>query len=600
VASTDAGAMAAYELNQTTYTAAGGNPDHIRRDSRNDQWNTINLYSTYELDINENQHFKFMLGMNRVGYTNAYNWSQITQLTDYSNPQFDLATGTQTTSGGEYWDSQLGFFGRVNYNFKEKYLLEANLRYDATSKFPQELWWQLFPSFSAGWRVNEEPWMQWASSLVDELKIRGSWGSIGDQSVRNNLYVPTMGGSFNNFIISNARLYQFGTPAAVSQSVTWQDITTLDIGIDARILNGALGVAFDWFRRDTENMIVPQEGIPTTFGTGAPESNFGSLRTKGIELQLDYAHAFSNGLRLNFVATLADAKTEITKYGSTSSIDSWYVGKTYGEIWGYETDRLYQADDFVYDANGDLVTITVGTPPITINQLADENGATQEELQAGNFRFGPGDVKFKDLNGDGVINDGTRLTDDHGDLKIIGNSTPRYEYSFRFNADFKGIDFGIFFQGIGQREVWGDGFLAIAGYNSADGAMPKAFSSDFWREDRTDAFYPRPYNQAGSSTTLNMQRQTRYLLDMSYLRIKNITLGYTLPFALTQKVHLDKVRIYGSLENFFTFDHLGNLPIDPEEVAGYSMFNTTNYNLSRTGVGIPTFKSASVGLQLSF
>jgi hypothetical protein len=351
-------------------------------------------------------------------------------------------------------------------------------------------------------------------------------------------------------------------------------------------------------------MIVPQEGIPATFGTPAPKSNFGSLRTKGIELQLDYAHQFENGLHLNFVATFADAVTKIVKYGSTKGIgtvtsSSWYVGRTYGEIWGYETDRLYQVDDFLYDGDGNLVTTVVNG--ITINQLANENGPTQEELQAGNFRFGPGDVKFKDLNGDGVINDGNRLTDDHGDLKVIGNSTPRYDYSFRVNAEFKGIDFGIFFQGIGKREIWGNGFLAIPGFNSADGAMPQAFAGNFWREDRTDAFYPRPYNQAGNGTTLNMQPQTRYLLNMAYLRIKNITLGYTLPQSMAQKVHLSKVRVYGSLENFFTWDHLGDLPIDPEVVSGVSMWrDDTNYNLGRTGVGIPTFKSVSVGLQLSF
>jgi len=217
-----------------------------------------------------------------------------------------------------------------------------------------------------------------------------------------------------------------------------------------------------------------------------------------------------------------------------------------------------------------------------------------------NFLFGPGDVKFKDLNGDGVINDGSRTTDDHGDLKIIGNTTPRYEYSFRINADFKGVDFGIFFQGIGQREVWGNGFLAIPGFNSADGAMPQAFAGNFWREDRTNAFYPRPFNMGGSNITANMQPQSRYLLDMSYLRIKNITLGYTLPKSVGQRIHLSNVRIYASLENFFTFDHLGDLPIDPEVVAGYSMWNETNYNSSRTGVGVPTFKSASMGLQLSF
>ena len=621
VPSTAAGAMEAYKLNPTTYTAVGANPDHVYRYASNSQRNTINLFTTYNLSLNEDQNFKFMLGMNRVGFKASSQELQIAQLVDYNNPQFGLATGTisvpnyigssmpggvpgAVAGGTEYWDSQLGFFGRINYNFKEKYLLEANLRRDGSSKFPTDLKWQWFPSFSAGWRINEEPWMDWSSNFMDELKLRGSWGSIGDQSVPNDLYVPTMGGLFNNWILGPSRLYQYGTPPSVSQSIGWQNITTLDIGADVRVLNGALGLTFDWFRRDTEDMIVPQEGLPATYGTPAPQSNLGSLRTNGIELQLDYTHQFDNGLRLNFVGTFSDAITKITKYGTTKSIGTvtspvYYVGRTYGEIWGYETDRLYQVDDFVYDANGKLVEITT-EEGFKVYQLADENGATQGELQAGNFMFGPGDVKFKDLNGDGVINDGNRLTDDHGDLKVIGNSTPRYEYSLRMGADFKGFDFGIFFQGIGKREIWGDGFLAIPGYNSADGAMPQAFAGDFWREDRTGAFYPRPYNQAGSSTTLNMQPQTRYLLNMAYVRIKNITLGYTLPANLTERVHLNKVRVYGSLENFFTFDHLGDLPIDPEAVSGYSMWNTSNYNLGRTGVGVPTFKSASMGLQLSF
>jgi len=599
VSSTDPDAMPAYKLDYLTYTAAGSNPDHVYRYVGNKQWNTINLYSTYDYDLTQDQSFRFMLGMNRVGYTSDYNWSQITQLVDYENPQFDLATGTQTASGGEYWDSQLGFFGRVNYSFKEKYLLEANLRYDGTSKFPDDLKWRWFPSFSAGWRVNEESWMEWSDTYLDEFKLRGSWGLIGDQSVSNDLYVPAMGGSFNNWIISNAKLYQFGTPAAVSESVTWQDITTLDIGFDARILRSAIGVSFDWFQRDTRNMIVPQEGIPATFGTTAPQSNFGSLRTKGIELQLDYGHQFSNGLQINVVGTFADAVTKITEYGSTESIDSWYVGKTYGEIWGYETDRLYQADDFVYDNDGNLVPV-MSQDGFTVYQLADDAAATQGELQAGNFRFGPGDVKFNDRNGDGVISDGNRLTGDHGDLKVIGNFTPRFEYSFRVNANFKGFDLGVFLQGIGRREVWGNGFLAIPGFNSSDGAMPQAIAGDFWKEDRTNAFYPRPYNMAGSNTTLNMQPQTRYLLDMSYLRVKNITLGYSLPMSLIQKIQLTKARVYTSLENFFTIHNLGSLPIDPEEVPGYSMWNATNYNLGRTGVGVPTFKSFSFGVELSF
>jgi hypothetical protein len=489
-------------------------------------------------------------------------------------------------------------------------LLEANLRYDGTSKFPSELQWRYFPSFSAGWRVNEEAWMNWANPVLSALKLRGSWGTIGDQSVGNSLYVPTMSGSFNTWLIGNVRPYQFSTPGAVSGSVTWQDITTLDLGLDARFFNSELGFSMDWFRRDTENMIVPQEGIPATHGTGAPQSNFGSLRTDGIEIQVDYTHRFKNGLGINLVATLADSKTKITKYGSTQSIDNWYVGKTYGEIWGYETDRLFQESDFEYDSAGKLIKVNVpneaGTANYVVYKTTDPNAPVQGRLQSGNFLFGPGDVRFKELNGDGYINPGNRLlvgTDgkpNYGDLKVIGNSTPRYEYSLRAGLDFKGFDASVFIQGVGKRDIWGDGFLAIPGYNSSDGAIPQAIAGDFWRADRTDAFYPAPYNQAGSSTTLNMQVQSRYLLNMAYFRIKNITVGYSLPESVLNRANISKLRVYAALENFFTFDHLGTLPIDPEEISGYSMWNTTNYNLGRTGVGIPTFKSASVGLQLNF
>ena len=609
VPSTAEGATKAHQLRNWTYTSTGANPDHVYQISQNMQWNTVNLNTTYDLNFDDVHKFNFLLGMNSVSMTSTSNWSQITQLVDVENPQFNLAYGTQTAGGNEYWESQLGFYGRVNYNFKERYLLEANLRYDGTSKFPTNLIWRWFPSFSAGWRVNEESWMDWSESWLDAFKFRGSWGTIGDQSVPGSLYVPTMNGSSSMWMLGGQRMYQFSTPNAVVASVTWQDITTLDLGFDARFLKNELGLSFDWFQRDTKNMIVPLEGIPATFGTGAPQSNYGSLRTNGIEVQVDYAHRFKNGLGINMVATFSDAVTEITEYGSTQSIDSWYVGKTYGEIWGYETDRLYQKDDFEYGSDGKLQKVEVIDPKgnkYTVYKQADPNSPTQGRLQSGNFLFGPGDVKFKDLNGDGVIDAGNRLLTnangeaDYGDLKVIGNSTPRYQYGLRAGADYKGIDFSVFIQGVGKREVWGDGFLAIPGYNSSDGAMPQAIAGDFWREDRTDAFYPAPYNLAGSSTTLNMQVQTRYLLNMAYTRIQNITLGYSLPASLINKVNISKVRLYVSLENFFTFDKLGGLPIDPEEIAGYSMWNTSNYNLSRTGVGVPTYKSASFGLQLNF
>lgn len=599
------GAMKAYQLKYSTYTASGSNPDHIYRKAFNSKRNTYNLKTDYDWKINEKNNLKLLVGFSAVDYIWEQNWSRKGQLIDTDNPQFDLATGLQESSGDKYWESQVGVYARLNYNFADRYLLEANIRYDGTSKFPTNLQWRWFPSFSAGWRVNEEAWMKWAKPALSALKIRASWGTIGDQTVSNSLYIPTMAQNESKWIIGSNKLLYYSTPAAVSDLITWQDITTLDLGLDARFFNGDLGLSFDWYRRDTKNMIVPIEGIPTTFGVGAPQSNTGSLRTNGYEIAVDYNHRFKNGLGINIVATLADSKTKITKYGTTNSIDSYYVGKTYGEIWGYRTDRLYQESDFEKDAGGNLIKIK-SKDGYNVYKLADGNAATQGKLQSGNFMFGPGDVKFKDLNGDGVINAGSRSVvdadgnPDYGDLEVIGNSTPRYEYSFRVGADWKGIDFSIFFQGVGSRQVWGDGFLAIAGFNSSDGCMPQAIAGDFWRTDRTDAFYPRPYNQAGSGTTLNMQVQDRYLLDMSYLRIKNITLGYTLPSNITKKAYIKGLRIYVALENFFTFDNLRGLPIDPEEISGYSMFNSSNYNSGRTGVGTPTFKSMSVGIQLNF
>ena len=606
------GAIAAYDLLYHQYTTDGANPDHIRREVKNAKRHTLNITTDYNWQINDDNNLKVLIGMNRTDWESEDNWSQITNLTDIISPSWDKTIGTQTSSGNLYWDGQLGFFGRINYNLMDKYLLEANVRYDGSSKFPSNLQWRTFPSFSAGWRIGEEAFMQWAKPALSSLKLRGSWGMIGDQTVPNTLYVPTISqGNTNTYAWLDAdgnKLIMTGTPAAIDANITWQDIYTLDFGVDARFFNGELGVTFDWFQRDTKNMIVPGAGVAPTFGAGAPKGNFGSLRTKGWELSIDYNHRFNNGLSVNAMFTLSDALTEITEYGDTKSIDSWYVGKQYGEIWGYRTDRLYQKDDFVYEGDKLVTTwalngkeVAAGTPGAKeVNKLKDPNGIYQDYFQSGTFRFGPGDVKFQDLNGDGQINDGSRSIDDHGDVEKIGNTTPRFEYGLRLGASYKGFDASIFMQGVGNRKLWGAGFLAIPGFNTGDGAMPQAIAGDYWTEENTNAFYPAACNMGGSNSGYNLQKQDRYLLDMAYFRIKNVTIGYTLPSELTKKILINKARIYLACENFFTFDKLNGLPIDPEEISGYSMFNSDNYNSGRTGVGTPTMKNMSVGIQLNF
>ena len=581
--------------------------DLIYQDSYTSTRQTWNVTTDYTLNIANAHELRFMLGLNSVDYKYTGVWGQRKDLLDINNPQFALATGTQTSGGDASWSSTLGFFGRLNYNYKERYLLEANLRYDGTSKFPTHLKWQWFPSFSAGWRVTEEPWMQGAKNVLSNLKFRASWGSIGDQSVASSLYIPTMSLITDYWQHSGVRDYAFSTPGLVASDISWQRIETLDFGVDLSLFN-AFNITFDWYRRTTKDMIVGMEGLSYNIGASAPQGNFGQLHTDGWEFSVNYGHLFDNGLSLSVTAAIADAVTTIDEYGTAKSVNGWYNGKTYGEIWGYRVDRLFQNDDFKWE-NGALVAATDAYGRYYV--YADgKDYATQGKITSGNLISGPGDVKFKDLNGDGVIDNGKLLIDDHGDLDIIGNTTPRYEYSFRVDAAWKGIDFSMFWQGIGKRDMLGSSWLTVPGFNiTGDGGSAQCFVADFWYETKDasgnvieanyDAFYPRAAS-LGRSRIFNMTDNDRYMLNMAYLRLKNVTLGYTLPQKLTRKAFIDKLRFYVSLENFLTFDHLNGIPIDVEEVAGYSYLNSSNYNSSFAGVGAPAFKSASVGVQLTF
>ena len=612
VSSTAPGAIPAYDLIKQTYTALGSNPDHFARTATNFFSHTINAYTTYNLNIKEDHALKFILGLNRVAATSESQTSQITNLSDIYNPQFNFGTGTQTISGSKSWEAQLGYFGRINYAFRNKYLLEGNLRYDGSSKFPQDLWWRWFPSVSAGWVVSEENFFRSITPTINSLKFRGSWGSVGDQSVPSGLYISTLPGGQSNWIgASGSRVNFVGTPSIVSSDIRWQDIVTKNVGVDMGVLKNKINISFDLYQRNTNNMIVAQEGIPVTLGVGAPLGNYGSLETKGWELTVDFNHSFKSGLHISARANISDSKSYLTAVGSGTQVNGNYNGKLVGEIWGYRTDRLYQMSDFELDANGKPILITLtaaesalaaGKSAYKLKSVDGKKPIYQPFLQnSANFRFGPGDVKFRDVNGDGEISNGAGTLANHGDLEVIGNSNPRYEFGFRLGADYKGFDISAFFQGVGSRKIWGDGMLVIPGYNVGDGAMPQAIAGNYWSLDNPGAFYPAAYNNGTSNTSNNMQVQDRYLLNMAYVRLKNFTVGYSLSPATIQKLKvISSFRVYVSLENFITWDHLGDLPIDPETISGYSMWNTSNYNSGRTGMGVPAFKSISAGVQVNF
>ncbi len=573
---------------------------------------TFNAVTNYQLSLADAHRFKFMLGANIESYEWDSHWSNKTDLINELNPQFNFAVGTETVGGDTNWNSQVGFFGRINYSFRDKYLLEANLRHDATSKFPAHLRWKWYPSFSGGWVISNESFMEPLQPILSFVKLRGSWGSIGDQSVSNTLYLAMMDIEKNNWLTADGKQYfQMGTPNPISAGITWQDIETLNLGVDLRFFKNRLGFVFEWYQRDTKNMIIAGQALPATYGAGAPQGNYGELRTKGWEIAADFAHRFDNGIGINIKANLHDAVTHITK-AADWNIDpenrlihnTFVTGKRYGDIYGYVTDRLYQEDDFLYDADGNFIQTTIIWEGIAkrTNMLAGNNPIYQTWFEDGNqtLLISPGDVKFVDINGDGYITPGKNTFGDPGDQVVIGNITPRYEFGLRLGADYKGFDASVFFQGVGKRKIWGAGQLAIPGYHVKDGAMPQAIASNFWKKDRTDAFYPRAWNLSGSNSGFVMRPQTRYLLNMAYLKIKNITLGYTLPKSFLNFAHLSNARIYLSLENMITFDKLRGLPIDPEAISGHSMLRPSgNYNLGRTGTSNPTFKSASVGVQVS-
>lgn len=535
---------------------------------------TAKAVATYSLDL-EDHSFKFMAGGDLEQYEYWYHRSRRNDLMDPTNGEIPLATGDEFVflNAGESrnkW-STLGAFGRINYSFKDKLLIEINGRYDGSSRLSADKKWAFFPSFSAGYVLSEEDYMEFAKPTLSFLKLRGSWGELGTPNSRIANIYRVMGSSNSGWYMNGTNMLTVSTPGALPHGLTWETVATLDFGLDARFFQNRLGLTFDWYERTVSDMHSPGITLPATFGTSSPIRNFGEMKTTGWELAIDFRHSFENGLNLNAAVTLSDFKEKITKYAnSTKNIYTNYEGKNLGDIWGYETDRFFTEDDFNSE----------GTP---VEGIAD-----QSLFENGSFIFQPGDIKFKDLNGDGVIDYGANTVDDHGDLKVIGNTTPRYQYSIQFGADWKGFDLNVFMQGVGKRDVWGLGPVTQWGYRALDGLY--AHQMDYWTPENPDAFYPRPTDMDGANNVYNFQPQSKYLLDMSYLRMKNITFGYSFPVDLIEEIGVSRFRIYFSGENLFEIDNL-NVPLDPEVD-----FYGTDYNFGRA---YPFSRSVSFGVQVS-
>ena len=561
-----------------------------------------NIYGNYELSIAGKHNFNIMAGFNADESEYEYLRGTYNNILDTNLPEISLTFDSENKNifGHNHSETgSAGFFGRINYNYKDRILLELNGRYDGSSKFPENNRWAFFPSASAGWRISEEPFFAPVKSVVNNAKIRASYGEIGNQEVGSNMYIATIarqGSNVNWLGTGSTKMDTFGMPKMVSSTLSWETLATTNFGIDLGFLNGELNATFDWFQRDTKNMLAPGQTMPQVLGASAAYENAGTLRSRGWEITIDWHHNF-NGANVYAIANLADYKTVIKEWNNDSMLlNSNYSGKRYGDIWGFETDRYFEASDFVgKDEKG--------------NYIPAEGVASQVKLQTGKFIYGPGDIKFVDQNGDNEINGGKGTVDDHGDLVVIGNTEPRYQYSLRIGGDWKGFDLDLYFQGVGKRSMWTQSAFVMPFMRGAD-ALYKSQTSYITNEDAEkgiidqNATYPRLTQGGAAKGTVsvlengstNFYPQSKYLVNMAYLRLKNITIGYTLPAQLTQKVKISKVRVYGSIYNAFDIiDHTKKYGIDPEMNKGEGKLADGTWG--RTD---PMLRTYSCGIQITF
>ena len=512
--------------------------DDIQNQTNYNQYYVFNAYAEYTLDKIKDHFIKAMVGFNQEWGRNQMVRAQAFTLITPLITDLNATTGTQLTAGNKSQVALRGLFYRLNYSFKDKYLIEANGRYDGTSRFPKESRFGFFPSVSAGWRISNESFMAGTKGWLDNLKMRASYGELGNQLLGNNYYpyISTMGVGSSSYMLGSSFTPYASAAGLVSPSLTWETVATQNIGLDFTILNQRLDVSADFYTRDTKNMLM-KVSYPDVLGTNAPNANAADLRTKGWELAVTWRDKIGQDLKYGLTLSLSDNQSEITKYNNpTGAINDYYIGKKIGEIWGYETEGIFQTPEDV---------------------LAH---ADQTNLGA---NWKPGDMMYKDLNDDKKINGGTLTLADPGDRKVIGNTTPRYSFGINPDVTYKNWSLNIYFQGLFRDYLPGNGpWGAFYPYNS--NLMEKYYITETWSPENPDAYFARPYISSTGGTK-NIHPQSRFVQNAAYVRLKNLTVNYNLPQSFIGKVGLSKAQFYFSGQNLWEYTKM-HKPLDPESV----------------------------------
>ena len=545
---------------QTGPTAFFG-PDYLGVTDQYSKTITPTIYSVanYETKIGDDHDLKALVGFEQV--TSKYQTLRGRRLNGVSTAIQEISGYTSTgeainatyprlpgLTGPYEWGLQ-SFFGRVNYAYKGKYLLEANMRYDGTSRVSPDYRWGLFPSVSGAWIVSHEDFFNKNVSFINNLKLRASFGTLGNQEIGNYPY--------QNVLTVSGVSYPFGNTTPVSgavlnsykdQSLQWESTQIMDFGMDVDLFQNKLGITFDWFKKTTFDILAAQP-VPASLGLGSPTFNNGKMQAKGIELEVRHQNTIGE-FHYGINAQISTAKNEVLEIkvpGIGTSINQ--VGLPYGSHYLYIWDGIFQVEDTVAGAK---------VPKHVLNPNPK-----------------PGDLKMKDVDGDGDV--------DADDRVVVAGAYPEYLYSFGFNADYKGFGLTAFFQGVeglkNRVNNWGvDPFM--------QGTAPTTKWRNAWTPDNRSNTLPGIY-VAGYTGVAAYGGSTYYLMDASYLRLKNITLSYNFPSKLISRIKSKGLTVYVSADNVFTItDYEGS---DPERSS-----TTGNY------VQYPQARVLNFGLNIKF
>jgi len=565
----------------------GTTTNDLTYDNRSTQYLATNIFAEYENTLKEAHYLKFLIGYNYEQST--YNRLSVQRngiIYDDAN-DINLTLGQSITTGGGYekWVI-LGGFSRLNYAFRDRYLVEVNARYDGSSKFPEDQRFALFPSISAGWRISKEPFFNVNPKLLNDLKLRASYGSLGNGNIGSYIYLEPFSISQSSMILNGVRPQYTSRPSVIPDGLTWETSTTLDFGLDFAMLSDRLRFVGDYYIRNTTDMFTIGLTLPAVFGATSPKGNYADLETKGWEFSLSWKDMIKAGAKpVNYGIrfTLADSKAVITKYNNPDKLLSdYYEGQVIGEIWGYITEGFF----------------------IDETDIANHAKQNPEMRASPTNLWYPGDIKLKNLNDDGFINRGLNRVSDPGDRRIIGNDRPRYSYGINLDADWNNIFFSTFFQGVGKQDwypsteaefFWGQ-------YNRPYNNIPTFHIGNMWTPDNTDAYFPRTMSRAASNATTRTLgvAQTKYLQNIAYIRMKNIQLGYSLPTSLISKIRASGLKVYISGENLWSWSPLYKLVrhLDPENTEGSDRI--LSGGTSGDGYNYPMMKSLTFGLSVVF